>query len=85
VNFPTGANQATLQAESLSKDLDGKFKSEEAVNNLVSAVEYLDNNPALKDKIKAEGTQFVLDKCGMAKVGQLWGDFLAQLTAEKPA
>ena len=85
VSFPTGADQATMQAESLSKDLDWKFKGEEAVNNLVHAVEYLEHNPALKDKIKAKGAQFIVDKCGAEKVGRMWRDFIAQITAETPA
>jgi glycosyltransferase involved in cell wall biosynthesis len=80
VDFPDGADPATMQAESLSKDMDGLFKSEQAVTNLVNAVEHLENNPALKDKIKAEGAQFVVDKCGAAKVGGMWCDFIAQLT-----
>lgn len=79
VDLPAGVDQATMQAEPLSKDLAGKFKSAEAVNNLASAVEHLEHNPALKDKIKTTGAQFVLDKCGTAKVGGMWCDWLKTL------
>jgi hypothetical protein len=80
VEFPTGADPEVMQAESLSKDLDGKFKSEEAITNLVNAVTYLEHNPALKNKVKAEGAQFIIDKLGAAKIGGMWDSFLQQLT-----
>lgn len=80
VQFPDGVNPAAMQLEPLSKDVPGVFKSEQAVNNFVAAVGYLEQNPALKDKVKSEGAQFIVSNFSAPKVGQMWIDFVAQLT-----
>lgn len=82
VDFPAGVDPEKMQAEPLSKDEPGVFKSEEAVNNLVKAVEYLEQNPELKDKIKLTGKQFILDKYSAKTVGAMWCEFIMQLTEE---
>lgn len=77
--FPAGKSQTEMQAESLSKDLDGVFKGEEAITNLVNAVTHLEQNPALKNKIKQDGAQFILDRLNVTAVGQQWAAFIEEL------
>jgi glycosyltransferase involved in cell wall biosynthesis len=79
VPFPAGADPAVMQAEPLSKDIPGLFKSEEAVDNLIAAVNHLDGNPELKLKIRTSGAQFILDRLSVAMVGQRWMAFIEEL------
>jgi hypothetical protein len=79
VPFPHGANPEIMQAESLSKDLSGKFKSDAAITNFVNAVTHLEQNPELKNKVKTTGAEFIIDKCAAIKVGAMWESFLQQL------
>ena len=82
VDFPPDANPVAMQSEALTKDIPGAFKSEIAVKNLVDAVTYLEENPELKNKIKASGAQFILEKCGINAVGTAWVGFLQRLITE---
>jgi glycosyltransferase involved in cell wall biosynthesis len=79
VPFPTGKSQAEMQAESLSKDIPGAFKSEEAITNFTDAVLYLEQNADLKNKIRQDGSRFILDKLNVAAVGQRWVTFIEEL------
>jgi glycosyltransferase involved in cell wall biosynthesis len=77
--FPAGRSQADMQAESLSKDIEGRFKGEEAITRLVNAVTHLEQNPELKNKVKQSGCQFILDRLNVAAVGQRWSAFIEEL------
>jgi hypothetical protein len=79
VPFPAAANPQVMQTEALSRDEHGIFSGEEAVQNFVDAVDYLENNTALKDKVKTTGAEFIIDKLNAAKIGGMWSAFLQQL------
>ncbi len=79
VPFPAAANPQVMQTEALSRDEAGIFAGEEAVQNFVDAVDYLENNTALKDKVKTTGAEFIIDKLNAAKIGGMWAAFLQQL------
>lgn len=79
VPFPDGVDPVIMQAQPLSKDEPGLFAGEQAIQNFVDAVEYLEQNTELKDKIKTTGASYILDKLNSAKVGEMWLNFLQQL------
>jgi hypothetical protein len=76
LDFPEGTDPVQMQKESLSKDLQGKFK---CTNNIVNKINYLENNPQAKQHIKNNGTDFILNNFNIAKVGSMWEDLLNKL------
>lgn len=74
IDFPEGVDAVKMQNESLSKDLDGKFKNN--LDNIVKAVNWLESNPQYKDKIRQEGKDYILSKFNTEKVGKMWTDFI---------
>ncbi len=79
LDFPSGSDSEKMQNEPLSKDLNGIFKCSD---NIVEKIIFLENNPNLKDKVKQEGKKFILDRFNSQKVGNMWIDFINQLTNE---
>jgi glycosyltransferase involved in cell wall biosynthesis len=76
LDFPEGVNQEEMQRESLSKDLEGKFK---CTDNIIRAINWLEENPQYKERIRREGKDYILNKFNTQKVGQMWVDFINQL------
>lgn len=71
--FPEGTNPEKMQQEPLSKDLDGKFK---ITSNIVDRINFLENNPALKEERRIKAKQHILDSFNINKVGNMWIDLL---------
>ena len=67
-----------MQKESLSKDEEGKFKDN--IQNIVNKINYLEANPQIKEEIRAKGKDYILGQFNAKKVGQMWVDYINQLT-----
>jgi glycosyltransferase involved in cell wall biosynthesis len=76
LDFPEGADPEIMQNESLSKDLDGKFK---CTDNIVKAINWLEENPHFKERIRNEGKDYILGKFNTEKVGKMWIEFINSL------
>lgn len=77
LDFPEGIDFQKMQREALSKDFEGKFK---CTDNIIKSIKYLEENPQLKQKIKNEGKNFILEKFNIQKIGDMWIDFINQLS-----
>jgi len=77
LDFPPNVDSEKMQKEALSKDLDGKFIYTE---NIIQTINNLESNPELKEKIRLNGTNYILDKFSIDKVGEIWYDFIKQIT-----
>lgn len=80
VDFPEKADPVKMQAEPLSKDLDGIFKNN--VPKIIEKINYLEANPQVKEELRAKGKQYILDKFNSNKVGSMWIDFINHLINE---
>lgn len=76
LNFPTGADPARIQQESLTKDEQGIFT---CTNNIVEKISYLESNPQIKEKIRNEGKEYIFSRFNAKKVGQMWETFINDL------
>jgi glycosyltransferase involved in cell wall biosynthesis len=65
-----------MQNEPLSKDIDGIFKYSD---NIVSKVNFLEENPEFKNKIIENGKDYILEKFNKNKVGDMWTNFINSL------
>jgi len=78
IDFPAGVDPAAMQKESLSKDEESKFKDN--IQNIVNKINYLEANPQIKEEIRAKGKDYILGQFNAKKVGQMWVDYINQLT-----
>ena len=78
IDLPVGASQEAIQREPLTRDETGIFKDN--IKNIVDRVKYLEENPQLKEKIRAEGKNFILNRLNANTVGKEWVDFIVELT-----
>ncbi len=77
LDFPPDTDPEKMQKEPLSKDLDGKFIY---TDNIINTINKLENNPQLKEQIRQSGTQYILDNFNSSKVGEMWEDFIKEIT-----
>ena len=77
LDFPANTDPAKMQAESLSKDLEGKFT---CTHNIVDKIKYLEANPQVKEEIRSKGKEYILNKFNSNKVGLMWVEFISDLT-----
>lgn len=77
LDFPEGVDPSQLQEEALTKDYDGKFKITE---NIINKIKYLEENPHVKENIRAKGKEYILSNFNSNKVGKMWIDFINTLT-----
>jgi glycosyltransferase involved in cell wall biosynthesis len=76
LDFPPGADPVKMQKESLSKDLDGVFKY---TDNIVEKVKYLEENPILKEELRSNGKDYILNNFNSNKIGDMWDIFIKSL------
>lgn len=76
LDAPPGADLESMQLESLSKDEDGIFKY---TDNIVEKINYLENNPDIKQQYQNKGRQYILDNFNINRVGAMWVDFINDL------
>ncbi len=75
---PEGANFDTMNEEPLSKDEEGIFTT---TDNIVSALNYLEDRRDYKDQITAGG-YIILDKFSTDTVGRQWDNFINEMIGE---
>jgi glycosyltransferase involved in cell wall biosynthesis len=68
-----------MQGEALSKDFDGKFKY---TDNIINTINYLEENPQIKENIRQHGRNYILSKFNINVVGDMWVNFINDLTNE---
>jgi len=76
LDLPTDVDLDAIQKESLTKDLDGKFN---ITNNIVEKIQYLENNPHIKENIRAKGAAYILSKFNINTIGTQWVDLINKL------
>jgi glycosyltransferase involved in cell wall biosynthesis len=76
LDWPNNTNPEAMQAEPLSKDLDGKFT---CTHNIVDKIKYLEQNPQIKEQIRANGKDHIYSKFNSKKIGHMWADFISDL------
>jgi glycosyltransferase involved in cell wall biosynthesis len=76
LDFPEGSNPEEMQAESLSKDLDGKFQ---CTDNIIQKINYLEENPQIKEELRQNGKNYILDRFNSTTVGNMWVNFIDEL------
>jgi glycosyltransferase involved in cell wall biosynthesis len=77
IKFPDGIDPEVLQKEALTKDLDGKFKNN--IDNIIDSINYLEQNPEIKNNIRKTGQSHILDNFNVERVGNMWTDFIKNL------
>jgi glycosyltransferase involved in cell wall biosynthesis len=76
LQLPLGFDLETVQNESLTKDLDGKFKMDE---NIVHMIHYLEQNPQVKNLVKENGYNYITSKYKLETVGNMWLNYIKNL------
>jgi len=76
LDFPEGTNPEEMQEESLSKDLDGKFQ---CTDNIIQKINYLEENPQIKEELRQNGKNYILDRFNSTTVGNMWVNFIDEL------
>ena len=77
LDFPANTDPLIMQKEPLSKDLDGKFK---CTDNIVKVVSELENNPELKNKLRENAKNYILEKFNVNTVGNMWEKFINEVS-----
>jgi len=77
---PEGSNLEQMNTEPLSKDYEGIFT---CTDNIVSTIEYLENNPSHKDQLRKGGKDSILNRFSTDIIGSTWTKFLKQLTDDR--
>jgi glycosyltransferase involved in cell wall biosynthesis len=80
LSAPEGVDMAKMQGDALSKDLDGKFK---CTDNIINIINYLEENPQIKETIRQQGKNYILNKFNTSTVGNMWIDFINKITNGK--
>jgi glycosyltransferase involved in cell wall biosynthesis len=76
LSAPEGVDMAKMQGDALSKDFDGKFK---CTDNIINIINYLEENPHIKENIRQQGKNYILSKFNTSTVGDMWVDFINDL------
>lgn len=78
IDFPAGVSPEVIQKEPLTRDEAGVFKDN--IKNIVDKINYLESNPQLKEKVRSQGKNFILNKLNPDTVGKSWDSFITNLT-----
>lgn len=73
---PPGADLEKMQTEALSKDMEGIFKYTE---NIIDKINYIENNPAVKEALVSTGNDYIIGKFNSKRVGGMWQNFINDL------
>jgi len=77
LDAPPNTNLDLMQTEKLSKDEEGFFNYTE---NIVNKINYLENNPEIKEHYRNAGKQYILDNFNIDKIGKMWENYINELT-----
>ena len=73
LDFPPNTNPEQMQTEQLSKDESGKFQY---TQNIIDKINYLENNPDIKEKLRTGGKEYILNRFNSTEVGKMWDKLL---------
>ena len=76
LSAPEGVDLEKMQGDALSKDLEGKFK---CTDNIINIINYLEENPHIKENIRQQGKNYILSKFNTSTVGNMWINFINDL------
>lgn len=76
LDFPEGVDVQKMQSETLTKDLDGKFT---ITHNIVEKIKFLEDNPQIKENIRAKGKEYILEKFNVNRIGEMWVKFINEI------
>ena len=76
LDFPPGADPVKIQQESLTKDEQGLFT---CTDNIIQKINFLENNPGIKNIIRAQGLSYIVDRFNSTKIGMMWEKFIEDL------
>jgi glycosyltransferase involved in cell wall biosynthesis len=76
LDLPDGFSVEDMQNESLSKDFDGAFKN---TDNIIQKINYLENNPELKQEIRSGSKEYIVSNFSVNKIGVMWQEFIERL------
>jgi glycosyltransferase involved in cell wall biosynthesis len=76
LSAPEGVDLEKMQGDALSKDLDGKFK---CTDNIINIINYLEENPQIKENIRQHGRNYILSKFNTSTIGNMWINFINDL------
>ncbi len=76
LDFPEGVDVQKIQSEALTKDLDGKFT---ITHNIIEKIKFLEENPQIKESIRAKGKDYILEKFNVNKIGEMWVNFINEI------
>jgi glycosyltransferase involved in cell wall biosynthesis len=76
LDAPDGVNLDEIKDLDLIRDEEGKFNQ---VNHIVDKINYLEQNPKIKEHYKNAGQQYVLDNFNINKIGSIWDEFINNL------
>jgi glycosyltransferase involved in cell wall biosynthesis len=77
---PEGVDIQQMQGEALSKDLDGKFK---CTDNIINTINHLEQYPHIKEDIRRQGKDYILNKFNINMVGDMWVNFINDLVDQQ--
>lgn len=77
IDPPEKCDLLKMQKESLSKDEEGIFKNN--ISKMVEKILELENKPEIKEKVKKEGRDFILNNFNTNKIGSMWVDFINRI------
>lgn len=77
IDFPEGINPNVLQQEPLTKDEKGVFKRN--IQAIVRKIHELENNVDLKNSLRGNGKDYILNKFNIREVGNKWVNFINEI------
>jgi len=76
LDFPKNVDVEKMQNEPLTKDLEGKFT---ITDNIVEKINFLENNPQIKEDIRNRGKQSIISRFNVNTIGKMWTDLIDKL------
>ena len=73
---PTGINFDEMNVQPLSRDEVGVFNDS---TNIIEVVRKLEQDPTLKEKVRVEGSNYILNKFSVDVIGSMWDKFIEEL------
>lgn len=73
LDFPPDTNPQQMQIEQLSKDDNGRFQY---TQNIIDKINYLENNPDVKEKLRQGGKEYILNRFNSNTIGKMWDELL---------
>jgi len=76
LDAPEGVDMDKIQEENLARDEDGLFTQ---TKHIVDKINYLENNPEIKEHYRNAGKQYIMDTFNLDKIGKIWDGFIDEL------